>query len=249
MNRLLIASIVLTVPVLAQADSPAFDRPGIGFSTQTLPAGAFSWEQGLPDVVHDSHEGSSSTLSSADTRVRVGLGSNVELQLADAVYNRLVTHDAVTTVDHGYGDLAVALKVALPPPAHAISWALMGGVSLKTGQAPFRNDSEEYSLAVSTSLHVNDSETAGLYGGVVRSGHDTRYTLSPNFGWAVNDRLSAYVEGGYTFGHHMDKDEVAGGGLAWMAGKSVQLDLFGLHGLNSGSTTLQAGVGVSIYFP
>jgi hypothetical protein len=179
----------------------------------------------------------------------VGLASNVELQLADAVYNRLVTHDAGRTVDHGYGDLSVALKVALPPPTQALSWAVMGGVLLKTGQAPFRGDAEEYSLAISTSLHVNDSETAGLYGGVVRSGHDTSYTLSPNFGWSLNDSLSAYVEGGYTFGHHLNKDEVAGGGLAWMAGKNVQLDLFGLHGLTSRSTTMQAGVGVSMYFP
>lgn len=249
MKRVLIAVMVLAVPALSLADAPAFDRPGIGFSTQTLPTGTFDWEQGLPDVVHDSHDGASATQYSADSRVRVGIASKVELQLADAVYNRLVIHDAGRTVDHGYGDLSVALKVALPPPTQTISWALMGGVSFKTGQVPFRNETEQYSLAVSISLHLNDSEAAGLYGGVVHAGHDTSYTLSPNFGWTVNDRLSAYVEGGYTFGHHMDKDEVAGGGLAWMAGKNVQLDLFGLRGLTSRSTTMQAGVGVSMYFP
>ena len=37
--------------------SPAFDRPGIAFSTTTLPAGSFAWEQGLPDFEHSSGGG------------------------------------------------------------------------------------------------------------------------------------------------------------------------------------------------
>jgi len=45
------------------------------------------------------------------------------------------------------------------------------------------------------------------------------------------------------------QNEVAGGGLTWMASNTVQLDIYGLHGLTSRSTALQAGVGVSVYFP
>ena len=41
----------------AQADTPAFDRPGIAFSVTTLPAGTVSWEQGLPDLSRNRDEG------------------------------------------------------------------------------------------------------------------------------------------------------------------------------------------------
>ena len=42
---------------VAQAETPAFDRPGIAFSVTTLPAGSLSWEQGLPDLSRDRSDG------------------------------------------------------------------------------------------------------------------------------------------------------------------------------------------------
>ena len=235
---------------LAHADTPAFDRPGIAFSTQTLPAGSMDWEQGLPDVVHNNDQGTQFTLYSADTRIRVGLTPNLELQIADALYNRLHTHaDDGTTTDHGAGDLSLALKLAMPSPAQSFSWAVLGNVSLTTGKAPFTNDTQQYSLAASASVHLDDTHAAGFYVSATRAGQDNTYTLSPNFSFPLSARLGGYVEAGYTFGDHIDKNEVAGGGLAWMATDRLQLDVYALHGLTARSTDVQAGFGVSMYFP
>jgi hypothetical protein len=249
MKRALPFLLLATATTLAYADTPAFDRPGIAFSTQTLPAGSVSWEQGLPDVVHNDDQGTQSTLYSADTRIRIGLASKVELQMADSLFNRLRTRsDGDSTVEHGASDLNLALKVALPSTQN-ISWALLGGVSFATGATAFTNDTQQYSLAASVNVHLSNAYATGFYAGAMRSGNDNVYTLSPNFSFPLSAKLGGYVEAGYTFGDHIDKNEVAGGGLAWMASDRLQLDLYALHGLTARSTDVQAGFGVSMYFP
>lgn len=249
MKRVLACLLLSIVTTSAHADTPAFDRPGIAFSTQTLPAGSMSWEQGLPDAVHNDDQGTQSTLYSADTRIRVGLATNLELQVADSLYNRLRTRsEGDSTVEHGASDLNLALKVALPSSQN-ISWALLGGISFATGANAFTNDTQQYSLAASVNVHLNDAYATGFYVGATRSGKDNAYTLSPNFSFPLSAKLGGYVEAGYTFGDHIDKNEVAGGGLAWMASDRLQLDLYALHGLTARSTDLQAGFGVSMYFP
>src|SRR6267154_603262 len=220
MKYLLIYVTLVTASAVAQADTPAFDRPGIAFSTHTLPVGTMDWEQGLPDVVHDNQQGTSSTLFSANTRLRVGLTSALELQLADALYNRLRTRaDDTTTVDKGYGDLTIAMKLAPWSPLQNVSWALLGSVTLNTGNESFRNDTKLYSLAGSASVHISDDRALGFLASVTRAGTDNSYSLSPNFGWTLNNSCGAYVEAGYTFGDHIENDEVAGGGVTWMASK------------------------------
>jgi hypothetical protein len=252
MSRIKLALLLigLLAATLAQADTPAFDRPGIAFSTQTLPAGSVDWEQGLPDVVHDSDQDTQFTLYSAGARIRVGLIANLELQIADALYNHLQSNAAGTTsVDQGTGDLTLALKLALPSPTQSISWAILGGVSLPTGQDPFTADEQQYLLAVSASAHLSDAYAAGFYVGATRAGTYNTYTLSPNFSLPLSTNFGSYIEAGYTFGDHIDKNEVAGGGFTWMVGDRVQLDLYALFGLTARSTDLQSGLGVSMYIP
>jgi len=77
------ASIGLGATAPARADeAPSFDRPGIAFSTGTLPKGRFAWEQGLPDFQRDDDGGVRSTQYNANTTLRLGLSDTVELQLA-----------------------------------------------------------------------------------------------------------------------------------------------------------------------
>jgi hypothetical protein len=244
----MLSSMVL-LAAAAHADTPSFDRPGIAFATQTLPAGSWDWEQGLPDVVRNNDRGTESTLYSADTRIRFGLTSKLEFQIADSLYNQLQTRTVDTaTTQHGASDLTLALKLAMPS-TQSISWALLGGVSLTTGQDPFTSDTQQYLLAVSSSARFDDSYAAGMYASVNRAGHDNTYTLSPNVSFSLTTTLGGYVEGGYTFGSNIDKIEVAGGGLAWMVSDRVQLDIYALFGLTAISTDLQAGFGLSVYMP
>jgi hypothetical protein len=250
MKLALLPLVLVFATWLAHADTPAFDRPGIAFSTQTLPAGSMDWEQGLPDVVHDNDQGTQFTLYSAGTRIRVGLTSNVEVQVADALFNRLETHtEGVTSVDRGASDLILAVKVAMPAPSKSISWAVLGAVSPNTGNIPFSNDGQQYLLAASASMHFDDTHAAGFYAGAIRAGRYNIYTLAPNFSFPLSTNLGGYIEAGYTFGDQIDKNEVAGGGLAWMVSDRVQLDIYALYGLTVRSPDVQAGFGVSMYIP
>jgi hypothetical protein len=248
--KIALLPIGLLAAALAHADTPAFDRPGIAFSTQTLPAGSIDWEQGLPDVVHDSDQDTQFTLYSAGTRIRVGVTANLELQIADALLNQLQTRSAgISSVDHGAGDLTLALKLALPSPTQSISWAMLGGVSLPTGKDPFSSDTNQYLLAVSASVHLGDTSAAGFYVGATRAGTYNTYTLAPNFSFPLGANVGSYIEAGYTFGDRIDKNEVAGGGFTWMVSDRVQLDVYALFGLTARSTDLQSGLGFSMYIP
>ncbi|KTF37513.1 hypothetical protein OZ12_15410, partial [Xanthomonas translucens pv. translucens] len=108
-------------------DAPAFDRPGIGFASQTLPAGSVAWEQALSDVSYDRSSGVRSTEYVADSRLRIGLSAQAELQLAlDSQVWQRVRGTGEDFRGHGGGDARVGLKWALPSARDSFSWALLG---------------------------------------------------------------------------------------------------------------------------
>ena len=58
----------------ARADTnPGYDRPGLGFTPVALAPGAVTIEQGLPDWTRGSQDGTTSSLYTADSLVRLGL--------------------------------------------------------------------------------------------------------------------------------------------------------------------------------
>lgn len=238
---------VLLAPTV-HADTPAFDRPGIAFSTTTLPAGSFSVEQGLPDVSRDHSGGTTATSYSADTRVRIGLGSKLEMQLGTALLNRLTLKDQLGTHStKGIGDSSIALKAALPSSASSFSWAALGAIEFATGDDAFTSGATQYSLGLTGSWALGLSQTVSLYANIDRlDGNDT-FTLSPSLGFGLSDTVSAYVEAGLSAAKGSD-DYLAGGGLTWMVTPRLQLDGFVDHGLTSSSTDLLAGFGISIFF-
>jgi hypothetical protein len=244
----LIAALLLASSVPALADTPAFDRPGIAFSTTTLPAGTYSWEQGLPDVTRTRGDGITQTQYSADSTLRAGLASNIELQLAWAPFNHLRSRgNGSSTSDDGAGDLGIAFKAVLPDPAAGWSWAALGGVTLATGSTPFSNSHTQYSLATTVQRALGDTQALAFYADVDESDGDVALTLSPSWNIALGERLGGFVEAGYTHAEHADDDVVAGGGLTWMASDIVQLDVYADFGLTPESTDLQAGIGISVF--
>ncbi|HEY0917071.1 MAG TPA: transporter [Solimonas sp.] len=243
-NACFAASLALFAVAPALADTPAFDRPGIAFSTTTLPVGGLAWEQGLPDFVHDSGSGASATLYSAGTNVRIGLTPQVELQIGAALFNWL---DADGGNESGIGDTSLALKAALPSDWKDFSWAVLGAVSLPTGDDPFTADDPQYDLGVTFSQDLDGDLSAAFYVNASHLDGDTTWSISPSLGVAISDRLGAYVEAGADFGASA-QDRVAGGGLTWMLTPRVQLDESAVCGLNDETPDVAGGFGVSAYF-
>ena len=236
----------------AAADGPAFDRPGISFSASTLAPHAIAWEQGTPDAQRDRSEGVTQTTYAANTRLRFGLASGLELQVSAPVFERIdSTSAAGDSSVEGSGDLSLGLKFSSPTGIDRLTWAALASISLPTAKAALGNGTEQYSLGATAAWAVNDHQSAAFYANVdVLDGRGT-WTLSANTSLALSDTVGTYVEAGYRFGGAPGTPDnaVAGGGLTWMVTKTVQLDLYGDFGLTPSSTDLAAGCGVSMYFP
>ena len=141
--------------------------------------------------------------------------------------------------------LHLSLKAALPSSSAQFSWAGLAGVTFATGQDPFTAARALYSLAVATSLKLNDTYSTGLYINLNYSDGRSGYTLSPNLNFVLSDNLSAYVEAGYNHVPQSPDTTIAGSGLAWMVAPTVQLDLSMDIGLTRDSPDIQGGFGVS----
>ena len=232
----------------ALADTPAFDRPGIAFSTTTIPRGSFALELGVPDFVHSSDAGSRSTTYRLDTNARAGLGSIAELQLSTPVFNYQYSDTAgAGDSTTGLGDSRLSLKAALPSGIDSFSWAMLAGVTFASGASAFSGGSTQYTLATSMNQKLDDTYTAGFYVELDRADGTTDYTLSPDLNFTLGNTLSGYVEAAYTHVPHSPDSSVAGAGLAWMVTPIVQLDLSFDLGLTHQSPKLQGGFGVSVY--
>ncbi|HEY2346122.1 MAG TPA: transporter [Xanthomonadaceae bacterium] len=235
-------------PARADDAAPSFDRPGFGFASSVLPTGTFDWEQGLPDMQHDSEDGVRTTFYTADTEFRFGIGNNLELQLHASPWNRLDVdafglHGSAT----GAGDTALGLKWA--PSLSAKDWtlALLGQASFDTGSRDFTAGTTVATLALEAAHDLGGSRSLAFNATVNHGDGQTTWSTAANFGFPIQGSLTGYVQVGH-FGGDGASATLAGGGLVWLLANRVQLDLGANFGLNDRSPDWQAGFGVSVFF-
>jgi|GEM_PF-926567 len=227
------------LPTAVAGEPVAFDRPGIGFGTQVLSAGQFSWEQGLPDFSRDRADDGLALSYSANTLWRFGLGKQLELQLASNIWNQQRGNLRAS----GAGDSSVALKMALPAVMTDIDWALRASYQHPTGQAPFRADHNSQALAVSLSHAQSHGRSFSLFVEYGQSKQAHSWTVSPSYTFYADEQLSAYTELGWS--DDPQSGSSAGAGGVWRLNPHWQLDLWFLRGLSSGATDWQTGLGLS----
>ncbi|SHE80839.1 Putative MetA-pathway of phenol degradation [Microbulbifer donghaiensis] len=240
------AGFFLAFPV--NAETPAFDRPGTGFSVTTLPAGTFAWEQGLPDASRDKSTGVTETLYRADALIRAGLLPNLELQISHSPYNYLrETGPERTRKTEGASGTGFSLKYALPDLGDTLSWAVLGGTTIDTGNTPFSPDDTIYSLGTSLEWQRQEDRSLSLYFNIDQSDSESTITISPSYSATISPCTGAYVELDYI---HVEGNSqmLIGGGITRMVTETVQLDLYSNIGLNSNSADWQAGFGFSVFF-
>jgi hypothetical protein len=240
------AGLLALVPLLAAADEIPFDRPGIPFATETLKAGGFVWEQGLPDVSIDRADGTTQREYVADTVLRFGLTDAVELQLSTDT--QVWHHDTGVARfnGHGAGDSTLGLKVSLPSQHDAFSWALLLNAQFASGRAPYGGDAHARALGLSTQWQLADQRALTLFAEVADSRDGRSWTFAPNLTVISRPSWQAYVEAG--IGHGEDSTQGVGGGVAWSLGEHAQLDVSLLRGTTSDAADWQGGLGVSIGF-
>jgi len=226
-------------------DAPAFDRPGIGFASQTLPAGGIAWEQALSDVSYDRSGGVHTTEYVADSRLRIGLSAQAELQLAiDSQVWQRVRGTGEDFRGHGGGDASIGLKWALPSTRDTFSWAVLGTAAVPVGRAPYGDDGHRYDLGVSAGWDLDGGRNVALYANLSDSDDGHGWTVSPSYTFYARGDLSAYAEAGIGGGE--DEMRALGTGLTWLIAQRVQLDLSVLRGLSAPTSDWQGGLGVSV---
>jgi len=232
----------------ADDDAPAFDRPGLAFASETLPAGAWAVEQGLPDASTDRDAGVRITDAIADTLLRHGLLDGIELQLGTDTrgWERVRGPGDASAWAAAGGDARIGLKLAMPGGSDAFSAALLMTLGVPIGHAPIGDAGHTKDLGLSMSWALTNGASVSLYLDHRRDRDGEGSLCALAYNAPLRDDLSAYVEGG--FGNRAQHAREAGGGIAWMVTRRVQIDASFLRALDRATTDWQAGFGVSVFF-
>jgi hypothetical protein len=237
------------VSMPALAENPGYDRPGYGFTPVVLGAGDVTLEQGLGDWNVDRQDGIRSSLFTADSLLRVGIGGPLELQLGGSPFNYLKqTGSGTDFSSHGHGDSNLAIKLALPSSNQAFTWGLLGSVEFTDGAKAFRNDSRQYLFGAQFNYQVDERNQLGAYLQDVRAGGNDSTTIALSDNVALTKTLTAYVEAALLHMAGQASGTVAGGGLAWVVSPRVQLDAGFDRRLGGAAPEWQVNFGASIYF-
>ena len=249
MRRRTIAIVSLLVfTSSAWADAPPFDRPGIGFASAVLPVGSFDWEQGLPDLQRDSSGGVRSTTYTADTLLRFGLTSTLELQLSGSPWSRTTIHAPWFRAHaDGAGDTAIGLKWAPALANKRWTLAFLGSVSFDTGSAAFTNGRTVTSFGAAATSDLGDGRSLELYANDVHGGGANTWTFSANYGFPIHGNFGGYIETARVAGGGTSSS-LAGAGITWLLKEHVQFDLYADGGLTQSSPDLLAGFGISVFW-
>ena len=235
--------LLLCAPPLYAQDAAAFDRPGIGFASTTVPRGSLAWEQGLADFSTNHDASGRQRQWVADTLLRVGLRDGLELQLgADSYAWQHVRDASGQWRAQGMGNSRVGLKAALPSRSDAFSWAVLATASLPTGRAPIGGGTRGYDLGITAQWAMANDRSFALYAD--RSfGPEHGWMLSPSYNFNLSQHWASYLEAG--IGSGSQQGRMLGSGLTWQPNPRFQLDVSALRGVR-GAADWQAGLGVSL---
>ncbi|HEY7472878.1 MAG TPA: transporter [Gemmatimonadota bacterium] len=236
----------------------ATDRPGLAFSSITVPRGALQIEIGTPQIERVDVGGVEATTTRIPfLAVRYGVTERIELRAISPIYNHVEIDDGTTkTSESGNGDLELGAKVHLRrgflDGGSGPDLSLIGSVFLPVGDAPFTisDDREGYAVNGVAQAPAGSWTLTGVVGAnYLPLGEDSHVTSANLVGWvgrSLTSRVSGYVEAGWFPSDADTEPAYAGAGVAFLATPLVQLDAFFDRGLNDDATDWIFGGGVSL---
>ncbi len=232
----------------AQAPELVTDRPDQTESATVVPRGLLQVETGYLFA----REGSVDSHAAPGTLFRIGLGGRTELRLGHAGVMG-------TEGGRGAGDSELGAKVNLIPRADG--WqpelALLGGLSLPTGDRRFSSGGADPSFRVAFAHELRSGLSLGYNAGAAwesSADHPDRdafvlYSLA--LGVGLTDRLGAFFE---VFGDRQVTGPIAtsvsaDSGLTFLLTEVIQLDVSVGRGLRGPADDLFVGTGLSLRLP
>ncbi len=247
--------LVLWRPAAAQdaRDPISTDRPGLGFSARSLPAGAVQVETGLPAIALDDEAGAHARTFSFPTLLRAGVARGIELRAASPIYtSSRVSAAGTASTTSGFGGLELGAKLTTAL-ARGPALALIPSVILPLGDDAVTADRAGYTLnAVASWSLPGGTGLTGVAGGALNPGAPGDYNVAGGFVGVVSHALAArtggYAEGGWYPTEGAPNPAYAGVGVTWLVQPMVQLDAFVDRGLTGAATDWIFGAGASARF-
>ena len=237
------------------------DRPDVTESPKTVDAGAVQLEISFFEYLHDSDNTSNEKTDSlllAFSNVKVGLLNNTDLQIVFAPYVRNETRPDAgpTTVDEGFSDVVVRLKVnfwgndegdtalgilpfiKIPTGTSLSNGRVEAGIAL-----PFGWDiSEKVGLGVMPELDLVYNDSTGT--------HDIGLLFSTVLGFEIWGPVAGYVEyvGIAFFNGGDDHESLLSFGGTYEVTPNAVLDAGVRVGLNRSANDLAVFTGITLRF-
>lgn len=254
----------LLVPGVAHADDQDRDycpaRPGLGTPACTMAPGTVSVETSLADWTLDKQGGDrTDTVTIGDTSVRIGITDQVEAQIGWTPLG-IVRERSGNLVDRvtRAGDATLGLKANLRnPDGSGFSIAVQPFVTLPIGRMPVGAGDWGAALVVpityDLSKSVNLEVTPEVDAAVDEDGRGRHlaYGAVVGLGFALDDKLTLTVE------NQVVRDEdpsgsttqnFASASLAFMARKTLQLDLGAVAGFDRNAPDIEIYAGIARRF-
>lgn len=194
--------------------------------------------------------------------LRIGAAPNVEIRLGFAGWQREEESSQLQSVSaSGVGDLDVGLKYRFAQGGpDGFSAAVMGTITLPTGEQGFTSDRVDPTLRISAERDLSEKLGLGLNIGasfsteeddlgVKDSEVDLLYTAV--LGFSLTERIGAFAESFGFVGASGERDDrhLLDGGFTFSVSTALQLDVSGGFGLNAASDDWFVGAGISARFP
>jgi hypothetical protein len=227
------------------------DRPGLGFSTSTVPSGLVQFEMSVPSITTNDIAGVAERSLGFPALVRIGIARGLEARIGSPTYSTTrVTVDDVATTTDGFGGLELGAKVRVTS-GEGMSLVLIPSVSLPVGDDAVTTEPAGFTLngVASWSLAGGAGLTTVVGAALLPDGTGDRVrsgSVAAIVSRALGDRTTGYVEAGWTTVEGGSNPVVAGGGLLFLINETLQVDAFVDRGVTDDAADWLFGVGIAV---
>lgn len=232
------------------------DRPGLATGTCIVEAGDLQLESSLVDWSVSKSDGEKETdwLFGA-SRLRIGLSSQADLQLAFAPYLRIRFHGDDDEDVSGVSDLVVAVKYRIVDRPD-FSLAVLPAVKIPVAKEPVGNGKVEAGVTVPMEIGLPNPFSLTLTPEVdfssdaSGSGHHFRTVMAASLGLDVGDRWSVALDG--LWARERDEGTSHEGAIGFSAtrlvGSKVQFDVEFDRGISHDIADWRTATGFAVRF-
>lgn len=235
----LVIMLLFPAGAAAQMAPLVSDRPDFTESPLSVQPGIFQVEGGLTFQTS-----TVDALTAGELLVRYGLMDRLEVRLG--VPSWVSLSDAADT--DGFSDASVGVKYQIGPTTSGWDVAVLGAVSLPTGDNAFSSDRVDPSALLSAGRAVNErvSLTGQVRGSIVGRGNDSILETSLAAGFGLLPDLAGFTEVLGRFQDGVDSGWQLNLGVTSLIRDGFQLDLYTGFGLTDSVPDFQIGAGFVI---